>query len=137
MTSPIDGGGRYEKILAYCREYKNFPNRWREEEMFAYETGMTLKELFDSPDKWCKGNFAKDKDGNCVGHHDENAVRWCLLGGCLKCLGTKTLNLDLKTLNDLIAERTGKSITAFNDDPNTTFNDILEVLNEWGKNEDS
>ncbi len=90
---------------------------------------MTLKELFNSPDKWCKRQLAEDKNGNWCSPNDERAVRWCLLGGCMKCLG-------FETLRDVIRERTGQPITIFNDAPDTTFDDILEVLQEWEQRND-
>ena len=81
---------------------------------------MKISELLCDESKWCKEHNAVDAQGNSVYHGSEEAVKWCLLGAFLKCglipeLG-QIINVD---------------ITEFNDDPSTTFQDVLEVIRKY------
>jgi hypothetical protein len=54
---------------------------------------MKAYELLDSPDKWTKGAFARDKDGATVPYEqlaDDAAVCWCLDGALMKVYGVDT-----------------------------------------------
>jgi hypothetical protein len=61
---------------------------------------MKAYELIDSPDKWCKEGYAKDKDGFCVDPRDDSAVQFCAVGAC-----ARASNLSICEIEDKIREK--------------------------------
>jgi hypothetical protein len=98
---------------------------------------MKVKDLLSTEDKWTKRHAARNKLSVPVQVHDLTAVKFCLMGALDKCYlgGSPDVNAYLKaynTLNRVILNTKGKSIITFNDDDNTTFEDIKRVLEDTG-----
>lgn len=109
-----------------------------------------LDEVLTSADKWCQGSGAATSDGVPVPFDSDLAARFCMVGGVCKAmeleLGQPTVALtrsesywDLRCeVMGLLAGELPAShipstvglIPVFNDDPNTTFEDVRLVLKE-------
>ena len=93
---------------------------------------MKPSEILSSPDKWTKGAYARTKTDTIVGVLDEEACKFCLDGALLRC----GLDWDIKTsLEQAILElfpTKSEGIISFNDHPDTTYEDVLEVLESCG-----
>lgn len=98
---------------------------------------MKIKELLNSEEKWTKKELARDADGNIVYVNSVFAVCWCLVGATDALY--PSLPDDIKARNKLgraictlFPERccgeVDSNIVAFNDDPRTTFADVVKVL---------
>ncbi len=46
---------------------------------------MLVKDLLNSPNRWTKGVYARDCDGNGIASNNRNAVCWCLAGAINYC----------------------------------------------------
>lgn len=102
------------------------------------------RELLSDPARWTKGQFARDKGGFVTRLTSNDAVCWCVRGAILKTYDDHGLFfLDLFYLSTRLIERAlpadlvskskedGKDpIVDFNDDPNTTHEDVLKVLDK-------
>lgn len=96
--------------------------------MMPNNCGYALKiyELLDSPDKWTKDCTARDIKGDCVTPTDINATCWCLLGAVHKVYG----DAYAKRVENLIWNYLDGAISEFNDDPTTTYEDIIKLVKE-------
>jgi hypothetical protein len=105
-----------------------------------------VDEKFSSEDKWTKGSYAKDANGNKVGELHPNATCWCLDG----CIISLTAELPYPSAS--IANKLGKNTLDYlqkilennfnsqvymrhlwNDAPERTFADIKNLLAECKK----
>ena len=93
---------------------------------------MKLSELLSDESKWIKGRFAVDSDGNMVSTNDPSACRFCLEGAIYRCCRGPGLGQILNRVDIRTRAKGYNSIPAFNDDENTTFEDIKTLLNEVG-----
>lgn len=93
--------------------------------MMPNESASRVYELLDSPDKWIKGCMARDSKGNSVNSTDINATCWCLLGAIRKVYGASYAKRIYLLWNYL-----GCDIGEFNDDPTTTYEDIIKLVKE-------
>jgi hypothetical protein len=110
---------------------------------------MKVHELLDDPSKWIQGKYAVDKEGTEVTPDSEHACAWCLVGAIKKCYpditdGRRvTAAADeeyiIKHLRQIISNKypslpssqfVFSPIIRFNDDGNTTFEDIRSILSE-------
>jgi len=91
---------------------------------YTKDQASQIKSVLSSPDKWCKGPFALDADGESCGYDSEDAVKFCIGATLLK------LRLPLVPLNILAVKRGYPSIIFLNDDPKTTFESTMELINE-------
>lgn len=113
---------------------------------------MKLTDIISSPDRWTKNHNARDANNLAANYYDDNATCWCLNGALLKLhFGTKPNitqhGVDVKKLADairkLFSDRTqqrfpntyhvvadGLLVIGFNDDVETTYEDIQKVLAE-------
>ena len=82
-----------------------------------------LDELFDSPEKWTKGAFARGKAGGKVDPNGRYAVTWCITGAAIKI----TDDDSQRTENMLDAIGVGPGN---NDHPSTTFPMIKQTIQE-------
>ena len=78
-------------------------------------------------DNWIKGTYAQDRHGNEVSSFSLYACKFCLGGACLS-LHEKYSSLERETFYAAIRDHIGKGIAEFNDDPNTTWDDIDQLL---------
>ena len=107
-----------------------------------------LSDIFTSEEKWIKGSMAENKSHKIVGIHSEKAICWCLEGAIQKAaVETRIINESLDDDNKdeyakisdeifMLLEPKLKEfdfLTEFNDNEETTFNDIIETLN-YGSN---
>ncbi len=109
----------------------------------AYPPG-SLQEFFDNtPEKWIKFAYARNKNGEDISglinsQMINNGVCFCLLGGIRKVfkvdddISNKTQEVRDKivTAIEKLFPRRPSSIHVFNDHPETTFEDRKKVLKE-------
>lgn len=87
---------------------------------------MKLQQLFDKPEKWTKGAFAKNAKGEGVIPDHPTATSWCLSGGLSHCYGDGPLSTDI--YHRIVKELNVPFISNWNDEPETTFDDIRNVI---------
>jgi hypothetical protein len=86
--------------------------------------------LLDSPEKWTKGEYARDANGKPCPAWSEDAICWCLEGACSSILPRtldwhpryRRLERELEKYLPLLG------LVEWNDEPERTFEDIQEVL---------
>jgi hypothetical protein len=83
---------------------------------------QAVKELLSDPSRWTQGEFARDDDGYRVNIDSSTAVKWCLLGACIK------LRVDSGLLYDHLKKKDIKidSLTGFND--THTHSEVMDAL---------
>lgn len=88
-----------------------------------------LLDLFDSPQKWTKGEFARDDTGHSVGSKSEFAVSWCLMGGVQRCYGTYIDRKSVESaLYSLLPERQKTTDLVLWNDRYATFRGLRRLL---------
>ena len=107
-----------------------------------------LSDIFTSEEKWTRGAMAQNKYNKTVTIHSEEATCWCLAGAIQKAaLELKVTPHSLNEKNEifyivieeevqaLLQPELGDfdSLTEFNDDIDTEFNNVIEILN-YGSN---
>lgn len=81
-----------------------------------------------TPNNWCKGHYAEDGNGKAVFPNSERATRRCLDGWLSYCYhDTEIWFLVREKLRQVVPFG---AITAFNDDPTTTFEDIKALVDQ-------
>lgn len=60
---------------------------------------MKIYELLDSPEKWTKKYYARDKAGYSTNSCDNYACCWCLVGAAMKCYGNMGSDVIVSVLN--------------------------------------
>lgn len=94
---------------------------------------MTLTELFDSPKKWVKGSFRCSAEGEDLPYRRrDEAVCWCLFGGIQQIAESEeqAQKWQEATYDALYKLTPFKNIPAFNDNPGTTYEQLLAVCQE-------
>lgn len=104
----------------------------------------TIKECLSDPKRWTKRCYARNKNG-AIDHSSkfEDAASWCLRGACVVVYGSVYPPEAQKIIDALppaIPRMTdgpfgvgyGDPLVLFNDDPNTTHEMLLEVLERAG-----
>jgi hypothetical protein len=98
--------------------------------------------LLDTPEKWTKGEFAKDVNGHVCPTRSKNAVRFCLTGACIAvtCANSRYKRLSenlrckrlLREINKYLPKPMPEPyiIGTWNDAPERTFEDIHNLLNK-------
>lgn len=86
---------------------------------------MKIKELFSSPEKWTKKDYALDANGVFVPPRDKSAVSWCLYGAVCKCYYPDRLGMI--SVIEKIKQRLDKSGAVWNDAPERTFEDVKRL----------
>lgn len=86
-----------------------------------------IKQVLSSEDKWTRGHFARNSNGEPCSIQGDYATCFCLMGACNKAIKLYCHDLLLHA----VEKYSGKfrPIAEFNDDPETTFQDIQNVLN--------
>jgi hypothetical protein len=87
---------------------------------------MKTYELLDSPEKWTKEVLARDSKGNSTHPDSPEAVCWCVKGALRKCYPNYD---DWRVAYDRLREaKNFGSIVSWQDDPETTYEEIIEAL---------
>jgi hypothetical protein len=98
---------------------------------------MKIKELLKSEEKWTKDEAARDKDGDRVSESSDRAVSFCLVGAFWKCYPDGDDETRRKLANVILEKHPDRAlphlmpsnvIIDFNDNQNTTFEDVRAVL---------
>lgn len=87
---------------------------------------MNLQELFATRSAWNKEKFALDKNNQSTFVEGPEAVSWCLAGGIYKCYEGEALDDVFHKVKLYIKG----SVVAWNDHPNTTFEDVVKLCKE-------
>jgi hypothetical protein len=95
---------------------------------------VKIKELLSDESKWCRGAFAKDKDGFPITESHQDACKWCLAGAGYFCYGIVDWENEVGPRAwAAIRKLTGLeevSASRWNDDPNTKFEDVRKLIEE-------
>lgn len=100
---------------------------WTTGDMTKPEILEGVLDLLSDPEHWNKGCYAKTSDGTKTDGRDPEAVTFCTVGAVQKVVGPHTL-LFLDVVCHLNRFSTGQTITVYNDDPQTTHEDIILLL---------
>lgn len=90
---------------------------------------VAIKSRLASPDAWTRGAYARDVYNQPVSCIRPSACKWCLAGALLAddmVGGEECWTLFTRIVN----ERGFSDIATFNDDPLTTYANVLQVLDE-------
>jgi hypothetical protein len=88
---------------------------------------MKTYELLDTPEKWTKEVFARDCKGDEVDPESPEAVCWCVKGALQKCYPNYDDRWEA-AYHRLLEVRKYKHIVDWQDDPRTTYEEIIKVL---------
>jgi len=89
-----------------------------------------MKKLLDSPEKWTKGATAKNSRGEIISSRDKDAICWCLVGATRRCdpnFHFLTYEIFSPVMEGFVKT---VSIPIWNDAPERTYEDIVELLNK-------
>jgi hypothetical protein len=92
---------------------------------------MKAFELIAKEENWCKGAFAKDKEGNNVPITSPNAFKFCMLGAINKCYPVEAYSNRVRHVEEIIAEKYPnkfRHMMSFNDDGATLHEMAIDVL---------
>lgn len=89
---------------------------------------MKVYELLDKPEKWTKGENARDAEGNKVRPDNPTAVCWCLEGAIRYCYGESWRTSYYKA-EDAVQDMSGGYLNAFewNDAPRRTYKQVIAL----------
>jgi hypothetical protein len=91
------------------------------------EVLVRARERLSRPENWIKGGYAKDLGGNSVCSDSYSAVCWCIFGA----IGEDTFEGNEEVIHHTLKTLTpAYSVLDFNDDPNTTYEDVIRVLDK-------
>lgn len=105
---------------------------------------MKVIELYSDESKWAKNSYAYSEDGRKVASFNENACKWCLAGAITKCYSSDAYAIRVvvrKAIRKLFGDKWDEknlceefrtNEVMFNDDPETTFEQVMAVLMEAG-----
>lgn len=100
------------------------------------------RSIIENEKNWTKNLMARTKDGNLVQSYSEEAVCWCMAGALHRAFNKFQLYGEYKgttiveEFNNIIKNQNTNSngtpihlnVSAFNDDPDTTHEDVLRVF---------
>ena len=86
------------------------------------------RELLAKPERWTKGECARRSDGSITFSLDDEATCFCLDGALIRLCGGSHTDLFHESWEALRSIRPGECPIRFNDHPNTTHADILDLL---------
>lgn len=96
---------------------------------------VEIKSLLDKPEKWIKGDFARDALGNPLeSGNSTGAACWCLLGARDKvCPTSSPRRRDMSRVMFGHYQHAGEdfNVPIFNDAPGTTFEEVHRLLDKW------
>ena len=85
-------------------------------------------EVLAKKENWTKNYQARNIHGDVVSIYSKDAISYCLVGALYICDFYDTVG----KLLSLVKARGFWTISGFNDDPDTTHEDVLSVLREAG-----
>ena len=93
---------------------------------------MKVTELLDSPEKWTKGAWARDKEGvNVYSGRDPAVTQWCIYGALDYCY-RENVRLWSEAMDRLVAAlfhlHNTKFIADWQDQPETTWEQVRTLL---------
>jgi hypothetical protein len=95
---------------------------------------MKIRELLTDKSKWIKGAYAKDKYGDSINESDQDACQWCLDGAGYCCYGIGVWQKEVRpkvcTAIEKLNQQKDAVVVNWNDDPNTTFEDVKKLVEE-------
>lgn len=97
-----------------------------------------IKDLLNSPSKWCQKDNAVDDQGKPVIVQSSKACKWCLLGAIIKCYPDPWEQYQVecsivKSIKRLYPRYNGfGAITNFNDDRLISFVQVRQVILDAG-----
>jgi len=87
------------------------------------------RELISDPDRWTKGEMARTMFGASVSANDSKATCWCVMGAIHH--ETKDDPFLAGSVYQMVrAQLQGRSVSEFNDDPNTTHEAVMTLLDK-------
>jgi hypothetical protein len=93
-----------------------------------------VRELISDPKNWIRGDLAVDLQNTPVDPEAPEACKFCLMGAILRVSPRPGVIVRASPLIDIIyrflPESNYKQITKFNDDPMTTHQNVLAVLDQ-------
>lgn len=92
---------------------------------------MKISDILTGPEKWCKGFAAINESGQPCNADDQHAFSFCLLGAVCRAYPPEIRHVARQKIFAIL-ERTQHNIADFNDDPETTFEMVLEVVRKAG-----
>lgn len=90
---------------------------------------MKVYELLAIPDRWTKGAYARDINGAIVDCQSGHAACWCLDGAVHRCYPSLT---EKANMLDLLDTAIGHQATTWNDAPERTHAEVLELVTRLG-----
>jgi len=88
---------------------------------------MKIQELYSNdPSRWTRGANARDINGEMVDVDSNSATCLCLLGASIKCYGWSRWS----AIYDKIVDKVGCRVSAWNDAPERTFEDVKALVEE-------
>ena len=98
--------------------------------MTTVEILEKARDLISDPERWAKGYYAHDKDGDYVPPRDGNACKWCAAGATI-VVSPDDDNDDSRHALALLQKALPSGFlfaTNYNDRPTTTHADILALF---------
>lgn len=99
------------------------------------ETSLTETEILEDvldllsdPGKWTQGSYGKTSKGTDTWGNDPNAVSFCLLGAIQRVTNDRSASSLFMFISQLTSKIERENIVKFNDDPNTTHEDVVLFL---------
>ena len=91
-----------------------------------------IKNLISTPEKWCKGSFARNTSNIPVGENSESACKWCLVGALFKICGHSKNSAEIHgiILNE-IKDLEHVTVSRFNDHVDTTHETVMNLLDAF------
>lgn len=93
--------------------------------MTVYEVLLGMRDLLDSPERWTRGVFGRDEQGHMVGALNDRARAWCLVGAACK---VDPHGECVNEARDILGELAGGELTAWNDRPERTHAEVIDLL---------
>lgn len=88
---------------------------------------IRLLALLSDHTKWTRGTWARDTSGEHCHIRSDRAACWCLEGAAIRCdVGEDEVN----ALQKAVELKGYKTIAGFNDDKDTTYEDVIQVIYE-------
>ena len=91
----------------------------------------TVASLFRYPKRWCKGDYAKNKEKVGIDVYDADACSWCLEGAIKKVYPDNPDRI-LEKLSKLINSNLFGAIPNWNDKPKRTFEQVKALVIKAG-----
>ncbi len=98
--------------------------------MTPHEVLVQARKLIERPERWTKGNFAKDAHQYAVYPESHRAACWCAHGATIKASAEDWAKhaSAIAALRNALTAGWARNIVSFNDDPSTTHADILALF---------